>query len=65
MKRIHIKGQVVVFPLIIGQRRIGVTIELYKRVYKIPYLFIWRVEDVSAIFMHVNTFTVFAIDITS
>ena len=36
MKRIHIKGQVIVFPLIIGQRRIGVTIELYKRVYKVP-----------------------------
>ena len=53
---VHIERHIVHLAFIIGHRTIGVTVELYQVVDKFPYFFIAGVENVSTIFMHVDSF---------
>lgn len=62
---VHIEGQVILPTLVIGDRRIGVAIELDNRIHKIPNLFIRGMEDMGTIFMDIDALDVLAIDIAA
>lgn len=51
--------------MVIGYRRICITIELNKAVYKFPDGFVARMENMSPVFMDVYTFHFFTINISS
>ena len=56
VERVHIKWHIINLIFISSYWRICISIKLYKRIYKIPYIFIICMEDMCSIFMNINTF---------
>ena len=65
MERVHIEGQVVKLALVVGQRRVRVSVEGHKRVDKLPYLLVGSVENMCAVLVYVDALALFAIDVAS
>ena len=62
---IHVEGQVVELALVVGDRRVGVAVELHDGVDEVPHLLAVRVEDMGTIFMDIDSFDGLAIDIAA
>lgn len=60
-----LKGHVVEFVLVDGDRRIDVVVELGELIHVFPHWLERRVEDVRAIFMHVDAIDLFGVDIAA
>ena len=62
---VHVEGQVVEFPLVVGYRRVGVSVERGDGVDEVPHFLVGGVEDVGAINVYVDSFHFFAIHIAT
>ena len=60
---VHIEGQVVDFPVIIGNRRIDILVEFRKLIDVIPNGLVVSMENVGAKFVNLNARDFFRIDI--
>ena len=65
IKGIHVEGQRVEFALIVRNRRVGKTVELCKLRDIIPYFFVIGMENMRAIFMDIDSFNFFSVNVTS
>src|SRR5699024_9639537 len=63
-KCIHIKWQVVHMAFVISNRTISITIKISKLLHIVPNFLIRSVENMSAIYMNLNTIYFFSIDVT-
>ena len=65
VESVHVERQVIQFSFIIGNRRVGVSVELNKPVHIIPYFPVVCMKDMRTVFMHVDTVYFFAVDIAA
>jgi hypothetical protein len=65
MEGVHIERKIIKLSFIIGYRRIGIPVKLYQGVYEVPNLLIGSVKDMRTIFMHMDSFHLLAIHISS
>ena len=61
---IHIKRQIVKLILIYRHRRIDIIVELRKLIYIIPDLPVRGMEDMRAVFVHMDPFNILAVNIS-
>jgi len=62
---IHIERQIVKLSFVICDRAVCVAIEFHDGIDEVPYLLVACMENVGAVFMDVDPFDVFAIDIAA
>ena len=62
---VHIERQVVELALVVGYRRVGVSVELHDGVDEVPYLFVGGMEDMCTILMHVDALYILTIDVAT
>ena len=65
VESVHIKRQVIQLSFIIGNRRVGVSVELNKPVHIIPYFPVVCMKNMRTVFMHVDAVYFFAVDIAA
>ena len=51
--------------MIVGNRRVCISVERHDRVYEVPYGLVVGMEDVGTILMYVDALDILAIDITA
>ncbi len=64
VKGIHVKWKVVNFTFVVGDWCVCIAVELRKLIDIIPNFFFRSMENMRAIFMDLNTFYFFGIDVT-
>ena len=62
---VHVEGQVILFSFVVGNGRIGITVELDHGVDKLPHLPVVSVEDMGTVLVYVDAFYLLAIDIAA
>lgn len=62
---VHVEGQIIEFAVVVGNGTVGISVERYKAVHEVPYLFVVSMENVCTILMNVYAFHIFAIDVTT
>ena len=65
VESVHVERQVIQFAFIIGNRRVGVSVELNKPVHIIPYFPVVCMKNMCTVFMHVDAVYFFAVDIAT
>ena len=65
IKSVHVERQVVEPSLVVGHRRVGVTVEFHDGVHKVPHPFAVGMEDVGTILVDIDTFYILAIDVAA
>ena len=65
MESVHIERQIIEFAFVVSYWTIGIAIEWYQGIYKIPYCFATSMENMSTIFVHMDAFHILALDITT
>ena len=65
VESVHVERQVIQLSFIIGNRRVGVSVELYKPVHIIPYFPVVCMKNMRTVFMHVDAVYLFAVDIAA
>ena len=63
MEGVHVERHVIVFALIIGNWHIDIVIEFSELIHIIPDHLIRSMEDMWSIFMDLNAFNLFCVDI--
>ena len=51
--------------MVIGHRAVGIAVELRQTVYEIPYFPVAGMEDMGAVFMHMDTFHILTVNISA
>ena len=61
---IHIKGQRIKLPFVVCHGRIGKAVEFGEAIHIVPNPIVIGVEDMGAVFVHLNALHLFAVDIS-
>lgn len=62
---IHIKWHIIHLALVVSHRAVGVAVKFCQTVDKIPYLPVAGMENVGAVFVDMDTFHIFTVDVAA
>ena len=65
MESVHVERQVVELTFVVGNGTVGIAVEGHYLVHVVPYLAVGGVEDMCAVFMHIDACDLLAIDVAA
>ena len=64
-ERVHVERQIVEPSLVVGHRRVGISVEGHDTVHEVPHPFVGRMENVCAILVHMDSLHILTVDVAA